>query len=96
MFSDFLDFALLLPKQAQQLEDDIRNGPTTLANTEQEVLRAFEWSKKQTQHERQIKKNESSYSRLIELKLQDIVEIICHRFLYENMSIFLNDLLYNL
>ena len=50
LFLRFFDFPLwplfwhVLPKQAHQLEDDIRNGPTTLANTEQEVLRAFEWS----------------------------------------------------
>ena len=30
-----------------------------------------------------------NYSRFVELKLQDIVEIICHRLLFENMSILL-------
>ena len=52
--------------------------------------------KKKTKKMQQIKMIDILLCRLVELKLQDIVEIICHRFLYENMSIFLNDLLYNL
>ena len=91
----------MLPKQAQQLEDDIRNGPTTLANTEQEVLRAFEWSnlsiyKYAMYNKYDVLKYYLIYSISIELKLQDIVEIICHRLLYRKHVNFLNGLLYNL
>ena len=86
----------MLSKQAHQLEDDIRNGPTTLANTEQEVLRAFEWSNLSIYKYAMYNKYDFSYSTSIELKLQDIVEIICHRLLFENMSILLNGLLCNL